>query len=235
MDQSEKQIDSLSTLILKHDLLIRTWQGRLDDMNARELTRGDGDTPRDIVRCQLEMMILQAECIMADKENQRDGLMEQQKWLAERADSAPTGDFRPAPAKPGTSLDSLLLQLSHVSHVSLNANAPADTPQWAQLPLTRFEIHKNVDLNTVRRTVMFVNPQHPGVGRMLLEVRSNGETFLLDPITGAAPKWENGESIAEEQWRKYLSVQGVADLLPLAAYPDCMLEDGALPSTPVRP
>lgn len=202
--QSSQYIDALRTLVLKHEMLIRTWEDRLDAMNSRTLLSDrEHDGPSAFARAQLEFLILNAECIKTEKESQLNALIEMQARQAEWEIQNP-------------------LQLSY------GISPPRVNPMPG--PITRIVYDDSLDLRDVKETRGYVRfgPDPATNGLLLALYADDGRDVLVDTADGVEHDW--ADVGGEDAWQLAVVVPGAATLAPLSLYPDAVMHPVVPPS-----
>lgn len=221
MNQSQAQsqhLDALRTLVLKHEMLIRTWEERLDAMNSRTLVEDrENDGPSAFARAQLEFLILNAECIKTEKESQLNMLIEMQErqaeWEAHQQDAP-----------------SMQMQLPYYPKF---ASIPAPVVNPMPGPIMRIMYDDLIDTRAVKETRGYLrfgpDPATNGLLLLLYVDSLNPDSdILVDPATVAVHDW--ADVGGESQWQLAVTVPGAANLAPLSLYPDAILHPVVPPS-----
>lgn len=219
--QSSQYIDALRTLVLKHEMLIRTWEDRLDAMNSRTLLSDrEHDGPSAFARAQLEFLILNAECIKTEKESQLNALIEMQVRQAEWEIQNPQGSASALQIQPPYGI-----------------SPPRVNPM--PRPIARIAYDICIDVRDVKETRGYVrfgtDPATNGLLLVLLSGRTEAMEedsapvdLLVNPLTGSLHDWAYVGG--EDPWQLAVVVPGAATLAPLALYPDAVMHPVVPPS-----
>jgi hypothetical protein len=223
-DRTKHQLESLRTLVLKHEMLIDTWTQRLDDISPLNDMSNDG--PSAFYRAQLEFLILNAECQKADKENQLKNLEEYAEMQITPINLDPVYPVRLTPPLTAEQIAEATGKPYKPIRVNAIDASPFHVPEYAY---ARIPYHFTIDPRDVKETRGYLRrtPQYGNENNgLILVVIYQGEEgklqqeVLVDPDTGHEWDWTD---TPESDWALVVTVPGAANLLPLSCYPDAVV------------